>query len=211
MPSFLPLFPLQIVVFPNENLNLHIFEPRYKELINECEKEGTTFGIPAFLKQKVMEFGTELEVIKVEKRYGKGEMDIKTKGIGLFKIVEYQKEVPGKLYSGAQIERLPLDLEGESEMYESIHDLMSQLYKILNIKKDLPDLEKGFNTYDIAHHIGLNVDQEYELLCIPKEFERQEFVKAHLMKLIPVVAEMERLRERVQMNGHFKNIIPPKI
>ena len=84
MPSFLPLFPLQIVVFPNENLNLHIFEPRYKELINECEKEGTTFGIPAFLKQKVMEFGTELEVIKVEKRYGKGEMDIKTKGIGLF-------------------------------------------------------------------------------------------------------------------------------
>jgi hypothetical protein len=211
MASFLPLFPLKIVVFPNERVNLHIFEPRYKELINECQEEGKTFGIPAYLNGKVQDVGTEIEITKIAKLHPNGEMDIKTKGLGLFKIQKFHRSVEGKLYSGADIEHLETDFEGNDMMYESIHDLMSQLFKILNIKKDLPDLDKGFNTYEIAHHIGLSVDQEYELLCIPTEYERQEYVKAHLTRLIPIVAEMERLRERVQMNGHFKNIIPPKI
>ena len=46
MARMLPLFPLQIVVFPGEDLNLHIFEPRYKELIGECKDKGIHFGIP---------------------------------------------------------------------------------------------------------------------------------------------------------------------
>lgn len=211
MASFLPLFPLKIVVFPNERVNLHIFEPRYKELINECHKAGKTFGIPAYLNGKVQEIGTEIEIIKIAKLHPNGEMDIKTKGLRLFKIQEFHRTVEGKLYSGADISYIDTELQGDAMMYESIYDLMSQLFKILNIKKDLPDLNKGFDTYEIAHHIGLSVDQEYELLCIPTEYERQEYVKAHLTRLIPIVAEMERLRERVQMNGHFKNIIPPKI
>ncbi|MEO1628994.1 MAG: LON peptidase substrate-binding domain-containing protein, partial [Bacteroidota bacterium] len=44
-----PLFPLKLVVYPGEQLNLHIFEPRYKQLIRECEQNKVTFGIPAFI------------------------------------------------------------------------------------------------------------------------------------------------------------------
>ena len=64
MTDFLPLFPLKLVAFPGEELNLHIFEPRYKQLIRECEQNGTTFGIPTFLDNKVLDFGTEIELIK---------------------------------------------------------------------------------------------------------------------------------------------------
>ena len=209
MALFMPLFPLQIVVFPNENLNLHIFEPRYKELINECEEVGSTFGIPAYLDGKVQSVGTEIRVLKVAKRHKNGEMDIKTKGVGLFRISQFHRSVPGKLYSGADIERIEFDMKGEPALYESILDLMTELFKILNIQKELP--EEGFDTYSVAHHIGLTVEQEYELLCIPSEYDRQVYIRTTPMRLIPIVAEMERLREKVQMNGHFKNIIPPKL
>ena len=80
----LPQFPLKIVVFPGEQLNLHIFEPRYKQLINECEAEDRTFGIPAFIEKRVMEIGTEVRLEKIVKRHLNGEMDIRTRGVGLF-------------------------------------------------------------------------------------------------------------------------------
>ena len=211
MPVFLPLFPLQLVVFPGENLNLHIFEPRYKELINECKEKGTTFGIPAYIGKKVKEFGTEIELLSIEKVHKNGEMDIKTKGVGLFRIETFHRTVPNKLYSGADVEHLSNTMEGDIIQYQKILELVSELFQILNIKKELPEDSGSFHTYDIAHHIGLTLEQEYELLCIPSEVERQEYVRSHLIRLIPIVREMERLRERVQMNGHFKNIIPPKL
>lgn len=211
MPSFLPLFPLQLVVFPSENLNLHIFEPRYKQLIKECEEEGKTFGIPAFIGKKVQEYGTEIELIQIVKESPSGEMDIKTRGIGLFRIDTFHRVVEGRLYSGADIERLDFSTNSDILLNNTIYALVEELFQILKINKTLPEDQDNFSTYEIAHHIGLSVEQEYELLCIRSAYERQEYIKSHLMKLIPVVREMERLRERVQMNGHFKNIIPPKI
>ena len=64
MIDFLPLFPLKLVAFPGEQLNLHIFEPRYKQLFRECEENQITFGIPAFIDNKIMDIGTELKLEK---------------------------------------------------------------------------------------------------------------------------------------------------
>ena len=69
MHDFLPLFPLKLVVYPGEQLNLHIFEPRYKQLIREAEHNGTTFGIPAFIEENVMDIGTEIKLLSIEKRH----------------------------------------------------------------------------------------------------------------------------------------------
>ena len=113
MTTFLPIFPLQLVVYPREDLNLHIFEPRYKQLIKECEEEGKTFGLPAYIDGKVKEIGTELELVSIEKTYPKGEMDIKTRGVGLFKIIKRYRKAPGKLYGGADIERFDFTVEGD--------------------------------------------------------------------------------------------------
>src|SRR6476469_10058709 len=101
MINFIPIFPLSTVVFPGEQLNLHIFEPRYIELITECNASKKPFGIPVVLKSKVEEMGTLVEIIEVAKVYEDGKLDIKTSGLSVFRILEIVKELPDKLYSGA--------------------------------------------------------------------------------------------------------------
>ena len=88
MKDFLPLFPLKLVAFPGERLNLHIFEPRYKQLFRECHENQVTFGIPAFINNKIAEFGTELKLDKIEKSYEDGSLDVRTLGIGIFKSIK---------------------------------------------------------------------------------------------------------------------------
>ncbi len=209
MKDFIPLFPLKMVVFPDENLNLHIFEPRYKQLIRECEQNNTTFGVPAYIDKKIMNFGTELKLLSVEKRYDNGEMDIKTQGIGIFKIEEYYRTTPNKLYSGADIERLINTDEGDEALYELIREAVDELFQTLKIKNNLEIEHTDFKTYHIAHHVGFSIEQEYEFLCMATEKLRQEYMIDHIQRLIPVVREMERLKKRAQLNGHFKNMIPP--
>jgi len=79
----IPLFPLNIVAFPGEEINLHIFEPRYKQLINDCLDNKTTFGIPSYVKSKI-DLGTETEICSITKKYPDGRMDIKTRGVKVF-------------------------------------------------------------------------------------------------------------------------------
>lgn len=208
---FLPMFPLRLVAYPGEELNLHIFEPRYKQLVHECESKGITFGIPAYVNDKVQDVGTEIKLISIDQRYPKGEMDIRTKGIGIFRIKEFFPQVENRLYAGAEVERLNFDLEGDFLKNEKILEHLGELYAILNINKPLPELTSSFHTYEIAHLIGLSLEQEYELLSITNEKHRQDFMLHHMEKLLPIAREMEELRRKVQMNGHFKNILPPEI
>lgn len=209
MNNLLPLFPLKLVAFPGEKLNLHIFEPRYLQLIDECEAEGTTFGIPPYLDGKLMPFGTELRLVKIEKRHPDGKIDIRTEGVGIFRIDEFQPIVAGKLYAGATIDRMELDYEGDFSKVNTILDRVAELFSIMKINKDIPDNTPQFTTYDLAHHVGFSIEQEYEFLRIPNEVDRQIYMLRHFDKLIPIVQEMEKLRKRVQMNGHFKDLKPP--
>ncbi len=211
MTDFLPLFPLKMVVFPGERLNLHIFEPRYKQLIRECDQNGITFGIPAFIDEKVMDFGTEIKLLSIERRGEKGEMDVKTQALQVFKIHEFYRVAPNKLYSGADIERLTDDSTGEKEPNDRILEGLAQLFETLNIKKSVPTNTEHFKTFSIAHHVGFSLEQEYEFLCISNERDRQEYMLTHLERLLPIVRDMEMLRKRALMNGHYKNVIPPQI
>lgn len=209
MPALLPLFPLELVVFPDEDLNLHIFEPRYQELIRDCENEQITFGIPAFIEGKLMSVGTEIRLKKVVKRYKNGECDIRTQGIGLFNIKQFYDPLPGKLYAGADIERMALDTQELPYMNEQIIKKTLELFELLDIDKELKADATEFSIFDVAHHVGLTIDQEYELLQISNAQDRQEYVLDHLSRLLPVVRHMEEIREKARMNGHFRRIIPP--
>lgn len=206
MLDFLPLFPLQLVVFPNENLNLHIFEPRYRQLLNDVESEGITFGVPAFIDGKMMNHGTEVALIKVASRSEDGKMNVKTKGLGVFQIHEFYSKAAGKLYAGADVEHWKDNSVGDVESNAIIVEHIKQLFSILNINKSIPTDLEGFRAFDMGHHVGFSLEQEYQFLCLRSEMERQEFMLAHLKRLIPIVEEMEALRKRVQMNGHFKNL-----
>ncbi|HTS45471.1 MAG TPA: LON peptidase substrate-binding domain-containing protein [Puia sp.] len=207
MTNFIPIFPLSIVVYPGENLNLHIFEPRYKQLINECFTENKGFGIPAMINNKLNEIGTLVKIKEIVTVHENGEMDITTEGVSVFRILEVIKSIPDKLYSGA-IVNYPQNHEdeGKRELMQKVVNAIRELHRLLHISKDFKKPDDKLKAYDIAHHAGLSLQEEYELLSLFREEQRQEYLKRHLSKVLPVIAEMEVLKERVKQNGHFRNL-----
>ncbi|HEY5464454.1 MAG TPA: LON peptidase substrate-binding domain-containing protein [Hanamia sp.] len=206
MTNFIPIFPLSIVVYPHEGLNLHIFEPRYKQLINECFDQKKPFGIPVVINNKISEMGTLLDIIEITKVYETGEMDIKTKGAKVFRILEVIKEIPEKLYGGAIVTYPHNHEHGKRILMDKVIDAVKQLHVTLHVNKPLNKNEEELWSYDVAHSVGLTLEEEYELLTFMNELHRQEYLKRHLAKVLPVVAEMESLKEKIKLNGHFKNI-----
>ena len=206
MTNFIPIFPLGIVVYPGEKLNLHIFEPRYKQLVNECFTDKKPFGIPTIIENRLQDFGTVVTITEITKVHDNGEMDIKTEGNSVFRILEVIKEIPDKLYSGAIVNYPPNHEHGNAEMMKKVVNSIKELHKLLKVKKDFKKKDEDLNSYDLAHHIGLSLQEEYEFLGLMQERQRQEYLRRHLTKVIPLVAEMERLKKQVKQNGHFKNL-----
>ena len=206
MTNFIPIFPLGIVVYPGENLNLHIFEPRYKQLINECHSQKKPFGIPTVIESKVQDYGSLVEIIEVTKVHDNGEMDIKTKGGRVFRILEVIREVPDKLYSGAIVNYPESYEQGNPELMRKVMAGIRDLHELLKVNKDFKKPDDQVKCFDVAHHIGLSLEEEYELLMLTDERQRQEYLKRHLTKVIPMVAGMEQLKEKIKLNGHFKNL-----
>src|SRR5688500_18615374 len=206
MTNFIPIFPLNIVIYPGESLNLHIFEPRYKQLITECHAANKLFGIPSVIDNKVQDYGTLIRMNEITKVHDNGEMDIKTTGEKVFRILEVLKEVPDKLYSGAIVTYPENYEQGNPEVMRRVINSIQELHRLLIVQKDFKKETEHLNTYDVAHHIGLSIQEEYDLLNLFDERQRQEYLKRHLAKVIPMVAEMEQLKLKVKLNGHFKNL-----
>ena len=206
MTNFIPIFPLGIVIYPGEQLNLHIFEPRYKQLVNESFTTKKPFGIPAVINDKINEMGTLVQVTEISQVYDDGKMDIKTEGLQVFRMLEMINELPDKLYSGA-IVNYPDNVEkGNRKLMNGIVKGIKELHKLLKIEKQFLKPDEELWSYDVAHHAGMSLTEEYELLGLLHETQRQEYLKRHLTKVIPVLAEMEMLKEKVKLNGHFKNL-----
>jgi hypothetical protein len=206
MTNFIPIFPLGVVVFPGEQLNLHIFEPRYKQLISECHESGKPFGIPTVMDDQLKEYGTLVRVTSIQKTYDDGKMDISTAGLSVFRILELVKQIPDKLYSGAivnypQNEELVL-----GEKAAAIAQVIRELHRMLNVNKPFARPDDLLTSYDMVHHAGMNLEEEYELLQLMREDQRLEYLKRHLYKVLPVVKEMEKLKEKIKMNGHFREL-----
>jgi uncharacterized protein len=206
MTKFLPIFPLGIVVYPGEQLNLHIFEPRYKQLINECFTEKKPFGIPTVLKNGLSEIGTSVEVVEIVEAYEDGKLDIKTKGLQVFRVLEVVKEIPEKLYSGAIVNFPQNDENRHVIKMRNLVKNLRVLHTALHLTKEFGKPDHELLSYDIAHHAALSLEQEHELLGLFREDQRLEYIKRHVIKVLPVVTEMEQLKEKIKLNGHFKNL-----
>jgi len=204
--NFIPIFPLGIVVYPGEQLNLHIFEPRYKQLITECNEQKKPFGIPTVLEDKMQDFGSLVTIAEISKIHDNGEIDIKTKGEKVFRILEVIKSVPDKLYSGAIVNYPDTYEQGNIELMRKVMAGIRDLHRLLKVNKEFNKPDEEIRCYEVAHHIGLSLQEEYELLGLLDERQRQEYLKRHLTKVIPMVAGMEQLKEKIKLNGHFKNL-----
>lgn len=206
MTNFIPIFPLSIIVFPGENLNLHIFEPRYKQLITECFEQKKPFGIPAVVNKELKDLGTLVEVTAIKKVYEDGKMDITTRGMKVFRLLEIIKEIPEKLYSGAIVTYPEDKNDGKRELMKKVVKGIKELHRLLEVSKDFKKPESELKAFDVAHHMGLNIEEEYELLGLFREEQRQEYLKRHLGKIIPMLSEMENLKDKIKLNGHFRNL-----
>jgi Lon protease-like protein len=204
--NFIPIFPLGIVVYPGEQLNLHIFEPRYKQLISECIAQKKPFGIPTVIDKRMQDIGSLVEIIEVSKQYDNGEMDIKTRGTRVFRVLEVIREIPDKLYSGAIVNYPATNETGHPELMRKVISTIRELHQLLKVNKDFTRADEELRAFDVAHHIGLSLEEEYELLGLFDEKQRQEYLKRFLAKVIPMLASMELLREKIKLNGHFKNL-----
>lgn len=207
MMNFIPVFPLNIVVFPGEQLNLHIFEPRYKQLIKECIAEEKLFGIPVVLDKRIQEYGTTLKVTELVKEYDNGEMDIRAKGQSLFRVLEIVKELPDKLYSGAIVD-YPQNITtiDNNKTADLVMSEVKRMYALLNVEEKLPDISEGIVSYKIAHFIGLGQEKEYELLQLLTETQRLEYIRQHLNGIMPTLQSLEQAKARIQLNGHFRDL-----
>jgi hypothetical protein len=155
----IPLFPLGIVVLPGETRFLHIFEERYKNLLEDVEKSVGVFGIPFIRSGSIDGTGSFVKLEKVLSRYPNGELDIAVKGLDIFSTVEYNDEHPKRFYPYGSLELLKRD---EIKPSKSLIAAFNK-YNRLVLKLDLETLPKpGF--YLIANSVGLNDIEKYDLV-----------------------------------------------
>jgi len=206
MIATLPMFPLELVAFPGEELPLHIFEQRYQQLLEDCEGDKITFGIPTYIHKRLV-YGTEMEVLKVVKRYPSGASDVICKGLRVFKLVDFYNKLGEKLYAGGTVQFFEGIADGTTALRADFIRLLIAFYNELDIVTPVVDVHT-ITTYTLAPKMGLTLDQEYALLQITSERERYEFLIQHLSSILPTIRTVNRTKEIIKLNGHFKNFDP---
>ena len=202
---YLPFFPLQLVAFPGEALNLHIFEPRYRQLLADVEVGDLLFGICTYTDE-LSGFGTAVRLEDITTRYEDGRLDIKTRGVQAFKILSFDNPMPGKPYAGGEITYLPSDPRvGSSFQYEFIFYLKEVLF-LLDYQTEV-DLET-VTSYTFAHKVGLSLEEELSLLQLGSEEERVIYLIQHFKRMIPAMKAIQQAKEKIKLNGHFKHLDP---
>src|SRR4030088_3036340 len=114
-----------------------------------------------------------VNITEITTMHENGEMDIRTSGERVFRILEIIKDVPDKLYSGAIVNYPPNHDQGSQDVMERVIISIKELHKMLNVEKDFKKEDNALTTYDVAHHIGLSLQEEYELLNLMHERQRQ--------------------------------------
>ena len=180
--QFLPLFPLGMVAFPGELVSLHIFEPRYRQLIAECAESGITFGIVTTVSGGVSSIGTEMELDRILRTDQSGNLDVATRGLRSFQIKRVQRVVEGKLYSGGQVSFNTNDPRIDPEVQSALVQLYNRMqYRSGSSQEVAAPYPENFS-FTIGHDVGLSRAQELQLLTMPVEYDRQVYLLQHLLR-----------------------------
>lgn len=206
MSEYIPIFPLKLVAFPTEQVALHIFEERYQQLLRDCEETHINFGIPTYL-DGALHYGTEMELLKVVKRYSNGASDILCKGVRVFELLQFDTTAANKLYAGGEVRFFDNQLEGSEFKKSRLRKAFTTFYKALGTDLAVP-MDADFNSYTLAHKAGFTLDQEYALLKILTEDDRMDYVIKHLSVMTTTLSAVDRTKELIALNGHFKHFDP---
>jgi Lon protease-like protein len=199
--SLLALFPLDLVLFPGASLPLHIFEPRYQEMISECLDQKKSFGVVRAKEEGVAEIGCTAEVITVAKKYPDGRMDIVTEGRERFEVMQVSQEL-----SFLQAEVLYLRDEPGQATPEEIALAVKLQGEILQLAgSDAPSQAKSDASQLSFHLVGplpLDLDFKQTLLSMKSEAERVRGVISYFEAILPNLRRTVQVRQKAGGNGH---------
>jgi ATP-dependent Lon protease len=204
-PERIPLFPLNVVLLPGAELPLHIFEPRYRQMVKICLEEKSEFGMLLSLPKGLARVGCTAEILDVVKRYDGGRVDILTVGRAPFRVLELFQENP--LLEG-QVDYLedretPANPRIQSELvdlFETCHTLIYDDYP-----KNLQGAPPDELSYLVAGTLPMELLWKQQILELRSEADRQERLVAYLREWAPHLQKRDVLRQRAGGNGHGLN------
>lgn len=196
----LPLFPLEVVLFPGVPLPLHIFEPRYKEMIGECLANSAPFGVVRALEEGIAEVGCTAEIMTVTKEYPDGRMDLVAEGRKRFEVLELNQE---RSYLRAEVLMVPdePDNAAEAERVRAI-ELHLQILSLAGAVQDLSAADQSMLSFYLAGSLPLDLDFKQKLLAMRSERERIGAVAAYLENILPKLRRAAQTRQKAGGNGH---------
>lgn len=191
------MFPLNMVVLPGESVKLHIYEERYKQLINDCLENEAHFGIPFSVNGKVKTYGVEVSIKKVIKIFDNGEMDIMVQGERVFSILDYSSTLKPKLYGAAIIQY------EEEEMPKATNYLQELAIEYMALSQNkIVDYETfdAVSLYDIANLLQLSAKEKYQLISIKTVDEKEKFLCNTFRQSICIFEKEVELKDRFIFN-----------
>jgi len=196
----LALFPLDVVLFPGIPLPLHIFEPRYKEMIGECLEQKSLFGVIRAQESTLADVGCTAEILAVTKTYDDGRMDIVAQGRERFELLEVNQErtfLRGEILYVADEPEKPT----EEERARAI-ELHRQILALANAQQDLPEGDDPPLSYHLAGSLPLDLDFKQKLLGLRSESRRIQTVIEYFEGILPTLRRAVQIRQKAGGNGH---------
>jgi ATP-dependent Lon protease len=198
------LFPLQLVLLPREQVPLHIFEPRYRELVGECLRENREFGLLLEDEAGRREIGTRAGVIEVLQFFEDGRMNVVIEGRERFRLMEL---TGGRSFLTADVESL--DDEEDPAGHDDVHRavaLFRRLVEIADAEIEDPDLDSPTLSFELASRIDFSPEVKQELLELTSERTRLRRLAELMERAIGTIEREREVRERAAGNGR---VSPP--
>lgn len=196
MSSLLPIFPLELVLLPGVPLPLHIFEPRYQEMIAECLEQKKPFGVVRASSDGVADIGCTAEIMSVTKKYDDGRMDILTRGVERFEVIQVNEE---RSFLQAEISVVEDEDEDEpgkapAEMVTQAVRLHAEIAKLAGAEPSGPDEHASNLSFLLAGSLPLDLDFKQSLLSTLSEAKRLEAVVGYLDAILPGLRRASKAR-----------------
>ena len=204
----IPIFPLALVIFPNSKYPLHIFEERYKILINKCLANNSGFGIVSRIGDTISEVGVYVEIADVTKIYESGESDIIVAGKWRFKRLDLEMHPDGYYLSDVnKINDKNAVADLNYNLFFALKQRVQEMLKLVNFNVNQgfwENLEKtSLKSFKIAEKSGLSILQQQELLTIQSENKRLSYLLEHFDKLEEKLEKNRATRELILGDGYL--------
>ena len=197
-----PLFLLRTVALPHELVPLHVFEERYRTMINECLESGSEFGIVWDADEGVRPVGCAMEITEVLERMEDGRMNILTRGTRPFRIVDERHDLA---YPAGTIEFLhDKDEEPDDKTLAAAHEAYGALVEQATDRTPEADELRQMTAYQMAATVDFGLDAKQGLLVLRSENARLRLVTRLFRAASRRLEFIERAQERARSNGKVR-------